>query len=171
MPHDSRIKVAGSIGRQTQEWKDMLLRIKNKERFANHQKAFINDSADVQYALLQAKTTMQNINWDTKEIDQLIIEHKTLLSRYILAQSILKPKKMQSANEVDSQVIGVDRNLQKHLATAKANVEFQIKNQVNGALSVIGNRDLLAGVLGISLWFMALIGFGFAYFGVYGFRG
>lgn len=161
--YESLDKAAVTLGRQVQEWKDMLLRTNNSELFSKHQKAFIDASVDVQSELLQAKTTMQTANMDATEVDQLIVEYKALFSRYIHAKAMLKPKKITSSEEVDSQVIGMDRSLQQHLSRVKASVEFQTKNQVNSALSVLGNRYLLAGFLGMSFWFMALVGFGFAY--------
>jgi hypothetical protein len=161
--HESLDDAAVKLGIQVQEWKDMLLRTNNAELFSKHQKAFIDSSVGIQSALLQAETTMQSINMDANEIDQLIVDYKALLSNYIHAQTILHPHKIASSEEADRQVIGMDRNLQQHLAKVKANIEFQTRTQLNSALSVLGNRYLLAGFLSMSLWFMALIGFGFAY--------
>lgn len=106
------------LGIQIQEWKDMLLRANDAELYSKHRKAFADSSVDVQYALLRTKTAMQNAGLDAGldagVIDQLSIEHKTLVSNYLLAQTKLNPQQIDSSHAVDRQVIGVDRRLQQH---------------------------------------------------------
>jgi hypothetical protein len=68
------------LGRQIQEWKNILLRAGNKELYSRHLGAFKDASIGVQYALLDAKRTMQMTGMDTTGIDHLIIEHKSILS-------------------------------------------------------------------------------------------
>lgn len=153
------------LGRQIQEWKDMLLRANDKELYSKHQKAFKDSSIGVQYALLGAKTTMQNIGMDTAEIDQLIIEHKSLLAEYLLAYTKLKPKVAESSNAVDMRIIGVDRKLQYRIASVKSGISNYAKQQLYRTPQTQGNRYLMIGLLGtISLFFMALSGFAFARF-------
>lgn len=151
------------LGMQIQEWKDMLLRANDAELSSKHRKAFLDSSLDVQYALQRTKTSMQNIGLDTGEIDQVSIEHKSLVSAYVLALAKLNPQKIESAHAVDKQVIGVDRRLQKHLAEVKADIEQLAQQHLNGTLPGQEKRYWLAGLLGASsLLFMALIGVVFA---------
>ncbi len=59
-----------ALGRQVQEWKDMLIRANDAELYIKHQKAFMNASVAVQEALLQTKNSMQGIGIDTGPIEQ-----------------------------------------------------------------------------------------------------
>lgn len=155
--------IAIALGRQIQEWKDMLLRADDAKLYSKHRKAFLNSSIDVQEALLRTKTAMNNDGIDTNEIEQLRIEHKALLSYYILAVTKLNPQRIESTHEVDKQVIGVDRSLQQHIAAVRTDIEHLTKQQLSGTLPAQGYRYQLVGLLGtVSLLIMALVGFAFA---------
>lgn len=152
------------LGMQIQEWKDMLLRANDAGLYEKHRKAFLDSSVDVQYALQRTKTTMQNIGLDTGEIDQLSMEHKSLISSYVLALAKLDHRKKESSHAVDKQVIGVDRKLQQHLSDVKAGIEQLAQQHLNGTLPGQENRYWLVGLLGAaSLLVMALTGFIFAF--------
>lgn len=151
------------LGMQIQEWKDMLLRASDTELYSKHRKAFLDSSVDVQYALQRTKTSMQNAGLDTGEIDLLSIEHKSLVSNYVLALAKLNSRKMESAHAVDKQVIGIDRRLQQHLADVKTGIEQLAQQHLNGKLPGQEKRYWQVGLLGTaSLLVMALIGFIFA---------
>lgn len=159
---ESLDEAAIGLGRQVQEWKDMLLRVNDKALYDKHQKAFKESSVGVQYALLGAKGVMQNIGMDTAEIDRLIDEHKSLLSEYLLAYAKLKPEVKSSPNNVDMQIIGVDRKLQQDIEAVKAGISAFAKQQMYKAAETQGNRNLMIGLLGAtSLFFMAMFGFVF----------
>lgn len=151
-----------ALGRQIQEWKDMLLRANDTELYNNHKKGFFEYSNDVQQALLHTISAMQNEHMDTVEIDQLLTDHQTLLSEYLMAKSMLDPRQIDSFREVDKQVVGVDRNLQKQLAAVKAEIRLFSIQQLNETVSAQGNRYLLSLLEASSLLFMALVGFAFA---------
>jgi len=152
------------LGRQIQEWKDMLLRANDAELYSKHQKAFKESSIEVQYALLSAQTAMQQIGMDTAEIDHLIAEHKALIAEYMDAYARLKPSVAESSSRVDKRVIGADRKLQHLLASVKAGISDYAKQQLSGMPQTQGNRYLMIGLLGAtSLFFMALRGFALGY--------
>jgi len=160
---ESLDEAAIGLGRQVQEWKDMLLRIDDKALYEKHQKAFKESSVGVQYALLGARGVMQNIGMDTADIDHLIDEHKSLLSEYLLAYSKLKPEVKNSSIRVDMQIIGVDRKLQQDIASVKAGISVFAKQQMLREAEAVGNRNFMIGMLGATaLFFMALFGFVFA---------
>lgn len=160
---ESLDEAAIGLGRQVQEWKDMLLRVNDKALYDKHQKAFKESSLDVQYALLGAKGVMQNIGMDTADIDHLINEHKSLLSEYLLAYSKLRPAVKNSPYKVDMQIIGVDRKLQQDIESVKAGISAFAKQQMFRTAETQGDRNLMIGLLGAtSLFFMALFGFIFA---------
>lgn len=151
-----------ALGRQIQEWKDMLLRANDTELYSKHKKAFFEYSSDVQQALLRTKAAMQNEGMDTIEIEQLLIDHQSLLSDYLIAKSRLNPRQIDSFREVDKQVVGVDRNLQQHIAAVKTEIQHFSKQQLKETMPAHGNRYLLGLAGASSLLFMALVGFAFA---------
>lgn len=151
------------LGRQVQEWKDMLLRANDKVRYDSHQKAFRESSIGVQYALLEAKNTMQDIGMNTVNIDHLLAEHKSLLSEYLIAHSKLKPSVKESSSQVDMQIVGVDRKLQQDIASVKEGISAFAKQQMYRTPETQGKRHMMIGLLGAtSLFFVAMFGFLFA---------
>lgn len=153
------------LGRQIQEWKNMLLRSGEKPMYDKHQQGFKEASIAVQYALLKAKNSMQGIGMDTAAIDHLIGEHKSLLSEYLTAHTRLGAMAVESPGTVDRQVVGVDRRLQTEITTVKDGISDFAKRQMFRMPETQGNRYLLIGLLGASsLFFMALLGFVFGRF-------
>ncbi len=152
------------LGRQVQEWKDMLLRAEDKELYGKHLAAFKEASIDVQYALLNARQTMEAIGMDTGPIDHLMAEHKAVLSEYLAAYSKLDPKTAGSPGAVDKRIMGVDRGLQSDIAALKAGISQFAREQLSGELYAEEGRYLMWGLLGtVCLLFMALLGFAFAF--------
>ena len=148
-----------ALGRQIQEWKDMLLRANDTELYDKHKKAFFKYSSDVQLALLNTKSIMQSEHMDTTGIEQVLLEHQSLSSDYVMAKSMLNPREIDSFREVDKQVIGVDRSLQKQLTALRAEIRLFSKRQLDGTIFAQGN-DYLAGLFeACSLMIMALAGF------------
>jgi hypothetical protein len=65
---------------------------------------------------------------------------------------------------VDRRIIGVDRNLQSHIATVKAEISEFAKQQLSIVSQTEKKRYLIFGLLGaVCLFFMASLGFAFAY--------
>jgi len=147
-----------ALGRQIQEWKDMLLRASDTLQYNKHQKGFIDSSVEVQYALMRASIAMQAIGIDTGEIELLQNEHKSLLATYLRAHTLLNPKRSESYHLVDLQVIGADRELQEHLASTRAEIEGLFKRRFSETAPTSGNRYLVIAVFGLALLFMALLG-------------
>lgn len=153
-----------TLGQQIQEWKNMLLRADNQELYARHLEAFKESSVGVQYALRNAKRAMQALGMDTAEIDRLIDEHRVILAEYLQAFSRLDPRAAGSSGAVDRHIMGVDRNLQKHIATVKAATSGFAKQQLSGTSYAEKYRHLMFGLLGaVCLFLMALLAFVLAY--------
>jgi hypothetical protein len=138
------------------------LRADDTELYSKHKKAFFENSSNVQYALQLTKTAMQNEGMDTSEIEQLLIDHQSLLSDYLLAKSSLNPRQIDSFREVDKQVVGVDRKLQEHIASVKKEIQHFSKQQLIETMPSQANRFLLGLVVASSLLIMSLVGFAFA---------
>ncbi len=151
------------LGRQIQEWKDMLLRAGNAELYSVHRQAFIDDSVAVQKSLLRAKAAMHSIGMNESEVDRLSAEHKALLAKYVAAQTRLNPQRTDSFRVVDREVLGMDRDLQRHIAAVKDDVELLARRQLGGTDRAGDRQYVLLGFLATaSLLSMALIGFAFA---------
>lgn len=148
------------LGRQIQEWKDMLLRVDDVKLYSKHKKAFLDSSIGVQEALLRTKITMQKEGMDPGEIDLLRLEHKALVSNYLHAQENLSMHRIESPHEVDREVLGVDRSLQQHISTVKTNVENTVMMQQSKPIPSQSKRYVLVAVIGTcSLLVMAILGF------------
>ena len=151
------------LGRQVQEWKDMLLRVHDSVQHAKHQQGFKEASIAVQHALLEARTNMLEIGMETTDIDGLIAEHKSLLSDYLQAYSGLKSSEVGSGSRVDKRVLGVDRSLQTRIVQVKSAISEYAKLQLARAPQTQGSRNIMVGLLGtVALFFMAGFGFVFA---------
>jgi hypothetical protein len=151
------------LGRQIQEWKDMLLRANDTAQHAKHQQGFKEASIAVQYALMKSKNLMLEIGMETASIDELIAEHKSLLTEYLQAYAGLKPAGADSRGSVDRQVLGVDRSLQARIVQVKSAISDYAKQQLVRAPQTQGSRNIKVGLLGaISLFMMAGLGFVFA---------
>ncbi len=142
-----------ALGREIQEWKDMLLRINDTELYKKHRKAFTDASADVRAALMRTETAMQNEGMNTGEIDQLIGEHQALESDYTFGKIGLKSQDIDSLVETDKLVIGVDRKLQLHFANVRAEIQNFSNQQLKELTLTLGKRYLL-GLLGTFLLFI-----------------
>ncbi len=152
-----------ALSQQIQEWKDMLLRVNDEELYNKHWKAFLAASDNVQNALQRTKTNMRNGGMVTDKVDQLIYEHKSLLSDYLLGQAMLNRQKIDSFHKVDLLVMGVDRKLQHDIAAVKADIENFTKQQLSEIMPPQNYHYLLIGLLGAILLFtMSLAGFIFA---------
>jgi hypothetical protein len=151
------------LGRQVQEWKDMLLRVQDSVQHAQHQQGFKEASIAVQHALLEARTNMLDIGMETADIDGLIAEHKSLLSEYLQAYSGLRSAEADSGHRVDKRVLGVDRKLQARIVQVKSAISAYAKLQLARAPQTQGSRNVMVGLIGtISLFMMAMLGFVFA---------
>ncbi|MFH2134214.1 MAG: hypothetical protein ABII81_03425 [Pseudomonadota bacterium] len=151
------------LGRQIQEWKDMLLRADDGALYAKHQQGFKEASIAVQYALMKARTEIADIGMETVDIDLLIAEHKSLLTEYMQAHAGFKPDDAGSRSKVDRKVLGIDRALQERIVLLKSSISEYAKQQLARAPQTQGDRAIMVGLLGtVSLMLMAGLGFVFA---------
>ena len=150
-----------SLGRQIQEWKNMLLRSEDKRLYERHLRAFKDASIEVQYALMEASSVMQQIDMDTAEMEKLASGHKVLLAEYLQAHSkMLQPAGKLTSDEVDMRVIGADRPLQERIAALKSAISEHARQQLTRAPEVQARRYLMLGLLGaLSLFLMAVLGY------------
>lgn len=148
-----------ALGRQIQEWKDMLLRASDTELYNKHKKAFFDSGSKVQEALMRTKNAMRDNGMDTNEIEQLLIEHQALSSDYLLANSVLNPRENNSYLEADKLIIGMDRSLQQHIAKVKTDIEKFTELQLKETITTRKNRYFLGLTGALSLLVMSLFGY------------
>lgn len=150
-----------SLGRQIQEWKNMLLRSEDKLLYERHLQGFKDASIEVQSALRQARSVMQQIDMDTVEMEKLSAGHKVLLAEYLQAHSrMLQPAGKLTSDEVDMRVIGADRQLQERIAALKSAISEHARQQLTRAPEAQARRYLMLGLLGaLSLFMMAVFGY------------
>lgn len=150
-----------SLGRQIQEWKNMLLRSEDKLLYERHLQGFKDASIEVQYALMKARTVMQHIDMETVEMETLAAGHKALLAEYLQAHNkMLQPAGQMNSDEVDKRVIGADRQLQERIATLKSAISEHARQQLTRAPEVQARRYFMLGLLGaLSLFLMAAFGY------------
>jgi hypothetical protein len=152
-----------ALGRQIQEWKDMLLRASDTELYNKHKKAFFDSGSKVQEALMSTKNAMRDNGMDTSEIEQVLIEHQALSSDYLLANSVLNPRENNSYLEADKLIIGMDRSLQQHIAKVKTDIEKFTELQLKETLTMQKNRYFFGFIGALSLLVMSLFGYFFGY--------
>jgi len=151
-----------ALGRQIQEWKDMLLRADDTELYNKHRQAFFDASTTLQGAFQQTKLAMMDVGMDTSFIEHMVTDNEVLLSDYLIAISRLNPRQIDSFRDVDKQIFGVDRHLQDDFAALETEIRDFSNQQLNEIIPAQRNRYLL-GLLGaISLLVMAILGFVFA---------
>lgn len=156
-------EAAIGLGRQIQEWKDMLLRAEDTALYTKHQHGFKESSIAVQYALVKAKALIIEVGMDPADIDQLIEEHRSLLTEYLQAYAGLKPEEAASRNNVDRKVRGIDRVLQARIVQLKSAISAYAKQQMARAPQTQGDRNIMVGLLGaVSLMLMAVFGYVYA---------
>lgn len=151
-----------SLGRQIEEWKDMLLRNNDAELYKKHKLAFFESGRKVQEALMRTKSAMQDDGMNTAEVEQLLLEHQSLSSDYLFAKFALKSGNNNSYLETDKLVIGIDRSLQQHIANVRSHIERFTELQLKKPIPTQWNRYLIVLLGALSLLGMALIGFLFA---------
>jgi hypothetical protein len=150
-----------ALGRQIQEWKDMLLRASDTELYNKHKKAFFDAGSKVQEALMRTKNAMRDNGMDTSEIEQVLIEHQALSSDYLFANSVLNPREKNSYLEADKLIIGMDRSLQQHIAKVKTDIEKFTELQLKETISTQKKRNLFGLAGALSLLVMSLLGYFF----------
>lgn len=147
-----------ALSRQIQEWKDMLLRVNDTELYNKHKQAFTDANIAVQNAFMRTKMAMQDEGMDTEEIEQLLGEHQSLRSDYMLAKSRLNSLDINSYLESDQLVIGVDRKIQRHIAVVKTEIQHFSNQQLNKLVPTQEDRYMLGLVGALSLLIMSLVG-------------
>lgn len=150
--------------KQTQEWKDMLLRENDATLFAKHLQAMQAESIVLQQNLQHAKTVMRAQGMATDSILNIEQHEQALLAEYAAALKSADRNSPIYYQLVDEQVRGKDRVLRDELRQLQHSLDDALKAKV----AVIGNGDMnqvwsesfvLIGLLGVLLPLLSLFAF------------
>jgi methyl-accepting chemotaxis protein len=95
--------------RQVQEWKDILIRGRDRAKFEKYHDNFINEETTVRQELTALKELVRELGLSLPEIDQLLATHTELGSKYREALKHFDPAVPDSYTVVDGLVQGIDR--------------------------------------------------------------
>lgn len=161
-------EAAFTFARQTQEWKNELLRAHDAMLFADHHRAMLDESVAVQEALRRTKTVMQEQGLETEDIVAIEKQEQTLLAEYASALANVDRNHPQYYRLVDQQVRGKDRELRDAFEKLRIRLHGEIASRVavlgsDGREQVISNSFVQIGLIAVLLPLLAL----FAFFRVY----
>ncbi len=156
------------FSRQTQEWKDMLLRAHDPDLFADHHRAMLQESAAMQIALQQAKRALQMQGLDTEGIASIEQKEQKLLFAYAAALRSAERTHPQYYRLVDEKVRGMDRALREELLTLQGKLLDEVKAKVtvlgeDGREQAVSSSFVQIGLLAVLLPLVALAAFFIGY--------
>lgn len=155
-----------AMANQTQEWKDMLLRMQDAELLAHHRQGFEREQAALRVALQRAEFALVNAGMRTDEVQGLRQRHRKLIEKYQAALEKLDPSVPLSYREVDRQVRGEDRAMRDALHHLRSLVAVQARMRVSslGVGDTGGTwRYYWLGLMGIGLPLLSFVLFYLAY--------
>lgn len=95
--------------KQVQEWKDLLIRGNDPEKFEKYKKAFGDREAATQAALAKVKELVGPLGMPTDKIEGAAAAHAALGPKYRTALEQYDVKDKESCGRVDKLVAGIDR--------------------------------------------------------------
>ncbi|MES2824388.1 MAG: methyl-accepting chemotaxis protein [Pseudomonadota bacterium] len=122
-------KAAISFKTQIQEWKNILIRGNDKEKYERYVNAFSEKEAAVQSYLNAALSIQKKLNESTTDFSELKNEHLALGKNYREALTGFSFSDLEAGKKVDKQVTGMDRAASdKMAALAEQTTETFSKN-------------------------------------------
>lgn len=109
-------KASVAFKSQVQEWKNILLRGNDQEKFDKYTKGFAEEEAKVQERLSKALALLQAAGLPTKDTEAFQKEHVGLGKNYREALSTFKVADPEAGKKVDKQVTGMDREATRQMA-------------------------------------------------------
>lgn len=155
-----------ALVRQTQEWKDMLLRAYDPDLLARHRSLFERGAADMQLHLQQTLKVIRDNGMDTANLADLQNQEQTLLDEYAAALGLLDARDPLSYRRADQLMRGKDRALRDGLAGWHAKLEAETEHRAKGfgAAGLTGTTQFYGlGLLAVLLPLLSLTAFIAAY--------
>ena len=148
---------------QVQEWKDLLLRGNDPQRFEQHNKNFGAREASVQTGLKELKASMAEMGMDGAKAENLTQAHLALGKKYREALASYDKANPQAGHGVDKLVAGIDRPAAAAMEDLVGSIETSTKARLQGLkeeanqAATGGKIALLVGIL-VSLLLVAAAG-------------
>lgn len=153
--------------KQVQEWKDLLLRGGDAEKFKKYHDAFVAQAHAVDADLATLKHQMAELGLDTQGVDNALATHAELGEKYLAAIQHYDAKDEKSVHVVDGLVAGIDRapttaidalvaGMKKEADAASKRIDIQSRAAFSEACMLLASVVLCAMIAGALLvWLLA----------------
>jgi methyl-accepting chemotaxis protein len=113
---------------QVQEWKNVLIRGNEKEKFDKYASRFQKSADQVQALLANAIDKSEKLSLDTKEINKVKQAHAELKVAYLNALRNFDSADSLTGKKIDNSISGVDRPASKGMTELAINAEQKFKD-------------------------------------------
>lgn len=153
--------------KQVQEWKDLLLRGADLDKFKKYHDAFVARAHDVDSDLAALKRQMTGLGLDTRGVDNALATHAELGEKYLAAIQHYDAKDEKSVHVVDGLVAGIDRapttaidmlvaSMEKEADAASKHIDAESGAAFDQACVLLASVVLCAMIAGALLvWLLA----------------
>ena len=138
--------------KQVQEWKNLLLRGHDPEKYQSYVKLFQQEHAEVVRLLTQLKATMTKLRFPTQTIDSAIAAHVALTRQYEDALKAIPPSDPRFSALVDQKVQGIDREPTKVIDDIVEDITAsaaKVSQTAEASARELYDRTLLLAILGM----------------------
>lgn len=150
--------------RQVQEWKNILLRGNDRQRYERHLRAFDDEDRQVKVHLQALSEMAAAAGVFVPGIEEAIRVHDRLGIRYREALKGYRRADLRSAVLVDQQVRGIDREPTRQIDEIVAEIERKADLRLAAAEDVAKTHLHIYATLSFFLIFLVVIGVGFGIF-------
>ena len=139
--------------KQVQEWKNILLRGQNPEKYQSYLALFQKEHAAVVRLLTQLKATMDKLRFPAQAIDSAITAHIALSRQYEDALKAVQPSDPRFSALVDQKVQGIDREPTKAIDDIVEEITAlaaKMSQTAEANARALYDRTLLLAILGLA---------------------
>ncbi|MCW4630843.1 MULTISPECIES: methyl-accepting chemotaxis protein [Marinomonas] len=122
---------------QVKAFKDTLIRGNDPQSYEKYKAEFKQHRADVIHDFVVAKTLMQTLNVNTRNLDELAVLHTQLSDQYQIALDTFDPKDSAAGQKIDKMVKGIDRPALAAMDTLVETSEKQYSTLITEQLSFL----------------------------------
>ena len=126
---------------QVKAFKDTLIRGNDPQSYEKYKAEFKQHRADVIHDFVAAKTLMQTLNVNTRNLDELAVLHTQLSDQYQIALDTFDPKDSAAGQKIDKMVKGIDRPALAAMDTLVETSEKQYSTLITEQLSFLNETS------------------------------